>query len=55
MAKKKGFIHVFLGFGTLFLILMVVYVLVSIASPATGDRVVQEVGELAGAAGNLAG
>jgi hypothetical protein len=47
--KRKGYVGVFLGFGTILLILVAIYVIISIFAPPIGDQVVHEVGELAGA------
>ena len=49
MKKSKGYIGVFLGFGTILLILVTIYVIISLSAPPIGDQIVHEVGELAGA------
>lgn len=49
----KAVIHIFLGALTIFLILLVIYVAVSVIFPLAGDRIVSELGELTSVAGNL--
>jgi phage shock protein PspC (stress-responsive transcriptional regulator) len=45
----KAVFHLFLGFGTLLLLLLAAYIIISITVPPVGDQIVNEVGELAGA------
>jgi len=48
LTKSKGIVHI--GFGVLLLALIVLYILISFASPSTGDQIVSELGQLVGVA-----
>lgn len=46
----RGFVHLFLGFGTLLLFAVIAYILIAGFSPETGDHIINSVQNLREAA-----